>query len=321
MICKKYFVLIIWNLLFYFLGILSIYLDLDIFEINIFNLFITFFGFISSFPNIILDENLPKDTIKKLYNLNIKNKFKIFISCFPVYNFIVISYIDLDPIIIQLLVSTSIIFNLIISSLYYYNFTLLKNPKILLCIIINIFGCILPIIFKINIVKFGIIGLINTIINIILLAIVTTLNENLKNLDFDYDKELNTFIIFTYLFIELIIFILLLPLFYYIKYIYNNNNYIINIIKLKDLFLYSSLLGIIYGFIYISTTKSYLYLTSFDIGIIKNINLILVTLLSCLFNISLFNYLYIPSIFLIIISSIIIVKIKSNINNNIENLS
>jgi len=319
---KNYIVILIWNLFIYFLGILCNYLKLDIFEIHIFNLFITFYTFLFSFPYIILDENKPINTLKKLYNLNVKDKRTIMLSCLPVSNFIIISYIDLDSVIIQLLLTTSIIVNLIISSLYNLNYKLL-NKKIILLIIINISGCIIPLLlnddftFKLNNNKIGMTGLINTIIIIILSAIVTTLNEKIKNINFDYNKECYTFIIFTYLLIELILFIILTPIFYLIQFNLINN-YKINTNIIKDIILYSSFIAIIYNNIYINTTIFYINLTSFDIGIIKNINFIITILISCLIGISKFYYLYILSLVFVIFSSILIIFIKNKINNTIE---
>lgn len=215
--------IIIWCIFVYFIGILTKYLNLNIFEIHLFLTVLSIYGFFSSLITMLFDKNHPKNILHNLYNLNFKDKFYIFISCLPVSKLIVISYIDLDPVIIQLLNNTSIVINIIFAILYnktYYLF----DKIIIINMIINVISSIIPFIFNDNFsIKinnntiFGLIGLINTFISLILNGIVNVVGANIKNIENNGETIAfhNTFIIFTFMLLECISYIILIPFIYY----------------------------------------------------------------------------------------------------------
>lgn len=110
-------------------------------------------------------------------------------------------------------------------------------------------------------------------------------------------------------------------LIYYINTIYLLQINLISIFvfdkdKLFIIIIYATAIGLFYGPFYVLTTKCYLYLSAIDIGIIRNISLILTTSISCIIGISTFYFLYIPSILLILITSFLLIYYVNKLNNN-----
>ena len=312
----NYLLFFSFGLFYYFIGILIKYLNFNIFESYLFTTIFVIYGFFSSILFIIFDKINTRDTLTNIYNLTRKDKIILFGSCIPYYKLLVLSYIDLDPIIIQLLNSIRVGLNLIIYMIYYKEYYLC-NLIIIINIIINISACIVPFIFydnfsiKINHINIGVFGLIITIISVILTSINNIINEKFKNLyDFNNKYGYNTFIIFSFIIVDVIFSLMLIPLIIVIQYFNNNNNNINNIISINNFYkiiTYGSIIGLFYGPYYIYVTISYLNLSSIDVSIINNIVLIFTIFISCILHLSVFYYLYIPSVILIFISSIIII--------------
>ena len=316
-----YISLILWCLYVYGIGIFIKLYKLNIFEIHLFLTMITIYGFFFSHITLFMDKNHPNENLKILINLSKIDKIKILISCLPFNKLIIIAYIDMDPIIITLLNTVGIVFNYIISSLInkkYYLFNCINITSI----IVNIASCILPFIFydnfylKINSsTKIGIIGLTTTILSVFLNTLSNLAGEQIKYINnFDIKKNSSLLSIYSFFIVEFIFYILSVPLFYLFQQnIFGPYEFDMN----KAIFIhtFAIFIALFYGPFYVFATKGYLMLNAIDIAIIRNISLILTTLISCIAKLAPFYYLYIPSIFLIIITSIILVK---NINLNLD---
>jgi hypothetical protein len=240
----------------------------------------------------------------------------LFISCIPFYKLLILSYIDVDPIVIQLVNSLKIIINPIFFSLYNKKYFLF-NRIIIINIIINLISCIIPLIYndnlslKFNSINVELLGLIIAIFSILLTSLTNIINENFK----DFYILNNTFIL-----TDLICSILLTPIIILIFYLKNSNlNNLITINNFYNIYYYSSLIGFIYGPYYISITKKYLHLIFINVSIINNIVLLFCIIISCLLKLSVFYYLYIPSIILIFITSFTII-VHSEKLKNISNI-
>ena len=311
------------GLFFYFIGIFIKYLNFNIFESQLFTTLLVIYGFLSSNVFIIYDNLHPYHTLKNIYNLNKKEKIILFCSCIPFYKLLVLSYIYLDPNIIQLINSIRVGLSPIIYSIYYKEYYL-YNYIIIINIIINILACIIPFIFndnfslKINTNHNEIFGLINTIISIILTSLCNIINEKF-NLKYDFNDIFgcNTFIIYTFTITDILFSILLQIIIFIYYYINHDLDNLININNLYKIIIYTTIIGIIYGPYYILVTKCYLKLTSLNVSIINNIVLIFTIFISCILKLSKFYYLYIPAIILIVISSIIITYKLEKIKNNL----
>lgn len=312
-----YILFLLWILYVYSIGIFIKYLNLDIFHIHLFLTITSFYGFFISSIFILFDSD-ARIIINQIYNLDRSNKIKILLSCLPINKIIIIAYIDLDPIIIQLLGSLGIAFNYISSALYNRQLYLF-NSIINLSLLINIISCIFPFIFNDNFgikinntVQIGPIGLTISILYIILNGLSNLIGANIKFIE-NITSDSNTFIQMTFLLIEVISYIILIPFMYYFQIYVIREEIIINIELLKLIFIYGTLLSLLYGPFYILVTRYYLKLSAVDIGILRNLGLIIIIFISCIFNISVFYYLYIPAIILIIISSMIIIYKKNKL--------
>ena len=308
------------GIFFYLIGIFIKYLNLNLFETYLFTTNLIIIGFFSSCYLCIFDNIHPYKTLNNIYDLPRKKKIILYLSCIPYYKLLILSYIDTDPIIIQLINSTRIALNVIIYSFYYKEYYIC-NIIIIINIILNIFACIFPFLFKNNTINFGLHGIIITIISVILTCFNNILNEKIEEIyDFNNMYGYNTFIVFTFIITDLLFSLLLIPLIALISY-YNNNNLIL-IDNFYKIITFSSIIGLFYGSYFIIITKSYLQLTSINISIINNIVFISIIFISCILQISQFNYFYILSIIIIIISSLIIIyKLKLLKNNIVSNLS
>jgi len=310
------FIFFTFGIFYYFIGILIKYFNFNLFESYLLITFIIIYGFLSSNLFIIRDNIHPSTTLKNLFNLSFKEKIILIFSCCPFYKLIVLSYINLDPVIIQLINSLRICINPIIYSLYYKEYYLF-NLILIISILINVIACIIPLIFNDNftltnlnkINDFSIISIFNTIICMILTTINNIFNEKICiKYDLINNFGLNTFIVYTFIIIDLLFSLLLIPIIFIINYFLNNYN-IDNLISLQNFYLINilgCLIGLLYGPYNILVNKCYLKITSLNVCIMNNLVLITTIIISCLLKISLFHYLYIPSIILIILTSIII---------------
>lgn len=309
-----YIIFILWYIILYYLGIFIKFYNFNLIESQLFLLILNVFSFFTSSPYILCGLNI-NESFNKLYLLKLKDKILLYLSCLPFYKLMILSYIDVNPIIIQIInnnkLPINILFSLVINKKYY-----LCNWKLLLSIIINILSCYIILLFNnwicylkitdLNINNFSSIGIILSIISVILTSLTNVLNENIKN-NINLDNDI--YIYSTYVFIpsdiffSIIIFLILLSFNFKIDNIYL-------------LFFYSGLFSIIYGPLYVLSNKAYLELSSIDIGIINNISFILILIL----NYSSFCYLYIPFIIFIIITSLYIIY-KYNTLSNFINIS
>lgn len=311
----------LYSIIFHYMIILSWYLYSNIFGIIVNNYFkfdfIDIYIFISSnaiysfligFIMTIFDKTHPKDIIIKLLNLNCITKFKLFIASMPIAILYYIVYIYLDPAIVQIISGSSIIFNLILSVIINKNYYLL-NYKIILCTIINIIGCILPFIIDIkNNIKIGIIGIVLLLLLLSSSSIVSVIIENFKLLnEFNMLEECFTFSLFIFLFNQIIVLILCSPIVLLFDYHFDINRYFF----INSLAIYYAILN---SPLYIYSSYSMILLSSVDIGIINGIKLIILVFISCIMKFSIFNYIYIISLILIIISSLIIIYYQNKLN-------
>lgn len=312
------FLFFTFGLFYYFIGIFIKYLNLNIFESLLFTTLLVIYGLLSSNLLIIFDKIPPRDTLTNMYNLCRKEKMLIFFSCMPFYKLLVLSYIYLDPVIINLLNATRVALSPIFSCIYNKDYNLC-NFIIIISIIFNLLASTVPIIVFNSLDKFkiNIFSIINTIISIILTTFCNIINENFNTkYDFNTMYGLNTFIIYTFVLTDILFSILLLPIIILIYYLLNNNlDNLTNVNNLYKIISYTSLIGILYGPYYILITRTYLQLKSLNICIINNLVLIFTILISCLLKLSQFNYFYILSIIVILLSSIVLTykleKIKS----------
>jgi hypothetical protein len=282
-------------------------------------------GFLSGNLLNMFDKIHPYETIININNLQKKDKLILIISCVPYYKLLVLTYVNTDPIIIQLLNSTRIGINPILYILYNKEY-FLCNKIIIINIIINIFACIFPFIFndnfslKLTNIHFSFLGLIIIIISIILSSISNIINEKINYMyDFNNIYGCNTFITNTFMLIDMIYSIILIPFIGLIQYLIDKNLSSIN--NLFKIILISSIFGLLYGPYYIIVTKAYLKLDSVSVCIINNIILIITIFISCLLNLSIFYYLYIPSVILIIITSLILVYKLESLKNIVRQIS
>jgi hypothetical protein len=263
---------------------------------------------------MLFDNENPKEIIYKLYQLNLKNKIKLIFASIPISLIYPIIYIDLDPILIQMLSGTAIIFCVAMSVILNCNRYLL-NFKNLFCIVINITGCILSFInmLKPNI-KIGVLGLILMFIILVSNGIVYAIIEKLKELEnFNMDNGAYTFSLYTFLFIDSIFLIIfLIPVLIYTHYV---NILYLDFHSFNLINSISILVGLFNGPFYIYVSKIMMMIRSIDISIINNLKLVIMVFITCIFRISEFSYWYIISLVMIIISSILIVYFSKQNNN------
>ena len=163
----------------------------------------------------------------------------------------------------------------------------------------------------------GAYGITITIIGTLLTGFNNIINEKFKNkYDFNNTLGYNTFIVYVFIFIDMVFSIIITPFIILGQYLINSYH-LTTFDNFNKIIIYSSIIGIFYGPYYIIITKSYLNLSSITISIINNIVLIFTIFFSIILNLSNFNYLYIPAIILIFISSLIIVYKSESLKNNI----
>jgi hypothetical protein len=323
----KFIIIIIWNILFYFFGIFIKKYNFNIFESQLLLTLITITSLFNSSYFMIFDNNHFIITLKNIFSISYSHIFLLYISCLPIYKILALSYIDTDPVIIQLITSNKIIINLIMS-IFFNKKIYLINKYIISLIIINLLFTLLPIIFydnftlKINNIDYGKFGIILSCISLLSMSIINIFNERLKNNEiFNINDNCYSFILIVFYISDIIFSLLFLSFTFIIEKYYKLNQNIININTFNNILYYSYLFSFIYGPIYNLSTKKYLFCNSIEIGIITNINFIILVSISCLLQYSIFYYLYIPSMILIILSSLIIIykinKLEEQIFNNI----
>lgn len=323
----KYFIIILWSILFYFLGILIKFLQYNIFESHLFITILSICCLFNSSYFTIFDKDHPKDIINNIFKLSYKNILYLYISTIPFYKILILCYIDTDPIIIQLICSNKIIINLIMTIIINKNIYLC-NKFIIINICIQLIAVIIPLIFndnftlKISNLLSGYIGIILSCISLFLMSFINICNENIKdNTYLNFKDNAYTFIFLIYYISDIMFSLLFIPFTIIIEKYYKLNNNLINFNNITQILLYCFLISIIYAPIYNLSIKYYFLCNSIDIGITTNITFIITIILSYLLKVSFFYYLYIPSIIIIIITSLLIVnKINKlqNINNNME---
>lgn len=319
-----YFVLLLWSLYVYGLGIYTKYQNYNIFDIHILLTVMSLYGFFSSMITLFMNYEHPKQTLMKIINLDRYSKIKLFCASFPIYRITIIAFIDLDPTIVTILNSVIIIITFIMSVLFNKKKEMFTKLNITL-VLINIFCCMMPFIFnddfsiKINSNKIGKIGISTTIISIIIVSIINVISENLKFMEnINVIQNYSVFTLSTFLLSEVVIYILLIPVMYLLQnYIidqvmYNkyNKQFIFELISTGCIF------ALFYGPFYILSTRSYIVLDAIDIGILRNISLVITTIIGCVLKISNFYYLYIPAIIIIIATSIGLLYNIKKINND-----
>ena len=318
----KYTIIIIWSIIFYFLGIFIKYLQYNIFESHLFITLLSICCLLNSSYFTIFDKDHPKDIIKKIYNQSTKNILYLYISTIPFYKILILCYIDTDPIIIQLITSNKIIINLLMSIIINKKIYLC-NKYIVLLVFIQICTVLIPLIFnddftlKINNLSAGFIGIILSCISLILMSIINICNENIvNNTIIDINSNCYTFIFLIYYISDISFSILFTPCTFIIEKYYKHNDNVININNVSQIILYCFLISVLYAPIYNLSIKYYFLCNSIDIGITTNITFIITIILSYLLKYSIFYYLYIPSMILIIITSLLIINKISKLENN-----
>jgi hypothetical protein len=239
----KYTILIIWSITFYFLGIFIKYLQYNIFESHLFITLLSICCLLNSSYFIIFDKDHPRDIIKNIYNQTSKEIIYLYISTVPFYKILILCYIDTDPIIIQLIGSNKIIINLLMSIIINKK-KYLCNYYIILLSLIQISIVAIPLIFndnftlKINNSSSGFIGILLSVISLILMSIINTCNETIKdNTIININSNCYTFMFIIYYISDITFSILFTPCTYIIDKYYNNNNNIINIHNISQIIL------------------------------------------------------------------------------------
>ena len=125
-------------------------LSYNLLQLYLFNLFYYIFTFFFSFIILSCYDDIPINNFKEIID-NIKNdKINLLIITFPISIIILLFNIFIDPITLQIFMSATVVFNYIMSIIL--NKTK-YNIKIILCMLVNIFSCLIPIIFSNSIIN------------------------------------------------------------------------------------------------------------------------------------------------------------------------
>jgi len=285
--------------------ILVKFLSYNLLQLYLFNLFFYIFLFFFSFIILSFYDDVPINNFKKIINNINKDKINLLIISFPVSIIMLLFNIFIDPITLQIFLSTVVVFNYIMSIIL--NKTK-YNIKVILCMLVNIFSCLLPIIFS-NKIILNPIYIILIIILLIFNGFIYSTIERKKN-EID-EKIIHLYNILYYILPEAIYLILFLPIFVIIqKYI---DDFGLNLTKMNEIISYSCLTSLILIFIRQFVFVSNKYLDSSDSGLIRNLASIFIILICFIIGISEFKYLYIISFFFIIISTYLINYFKKEI--------
>lgn len=304
-----YFVILLFGIINNIMSILmTYYYDFSFIEVYIFIISTMFYSLFTGLVMTLFDDTSPKTTLLKLYNFRKIVKLKIFITSFPISITYSIIYLYVDPILIQLLNGTTIIFNIILSIIINKKYFLI-NYKIIILAIFNIISCIIPYIFNINNnIKYNILGIIFIIIMLIINGIIYAITEKFSELIIDS----YAFSLFSFIYSQNIILCFISPFIFLLS---NYNIYQIRYYFINSLAMFFSLIN---APLYIYCSDCIMKLTSLDNAIINNIKIIIIIFVSCIFNISQFHYLYIISFLLIITSSLLIVYVQNKLIQNIN---
>lgn len=309
-----YFICLSWILMINCTGlILSNYFSF--FDIYIFLVILSIYTFCISSIMCIFDRSHPYEIVLSLCSLNRYDKLRIAFISFPISILYSIVYIDLDNIIIQIISGTTIVTNIIFSVLINKNYRLI-NIKVIILIIVNIVGCILPFIVDLFIVgknRVGTFGLIFILILQMMSGLIFSIVEKLKDFNhIDLKNDCYTFTTFTLLFSHIIYLILFSPLIYFIHIKYYGE-YIIDLNKLLLINLIATSISIINGPLLSKANRSIIRLSSFDVGLVNNSKMILMTFISIIIGYSKFSYIYLISLGLIVISSVCLLYLENHI--------
>jgi hypothetical protein len=290
-------------------------LSYNLLQLYLYNLFFRIFLLFFSFIILSCYDDIPINNFKEIID-NIKNdKINLLIISFPISVVLLLFNIFIDPITLQIFMSTTVVFNYIMSIIL--NKTK-YNIGIILYMLVNIYSCLIPIIFSNSIINQNYIYIILLILMLIINGIKYSIIERKSNID---EKNIHIYNILYYILPEAIYLILGLPIFVIIqKYYYSD--LCLNLTKMNEIISYSCLSSMILIFVKQFTSVSLKYLDSTDNGLIQNLSSILITVICIIIGISKFNYLYIISFFFIIISTYLINYFKKEIiSNNKEIIS
>ena len=309
-----YFICLSWSLMINCVGlILSKYFNF--FDIYIFLVILSIYTFFISCIMIIFDRSHPYEILLSLYNLNHYDKLKLAFISFPISILYSIVYIDLDNIIIQIISGTTIVTNILFSVIINKNYRLI-NIRVIILVVINIVGCILPFIVDLMALgdsKVGIFGLIFILVLQIMSGFIFSIMERLKDFNhIDLKNDCYTFTTFTLLLIHIIYLMLFSPLIYFIQ-IKHYGDYIIDLNKLLLINLIATSISIINGPLLSKANRSIIRLTSYDIGLVNNSKIILMTIISVMIGYSKFNYIYLVSLGLIVVSSLCLLYLGNHV--------
>jgi hypothetical protein len=293
--------------------ILSSYFNF--FDIYIFLIVLSIYTFFMSSIMFIFDKSHPYEILLRLYKLNRYDKLKFAFISFPISILYSIVYVDLDNVIIQIISGTTIVTNALFSVLINKNYRLI-NIKVIILIAINIVGCILPFIVDLMTLRenrVGIFGLIFILVLQIISGLIFSIIEKLKDFNhIDLKNDCYTFTTFTLLLSHIIYLILFSPLIYFIQISYYDE-YTIDLNNLLLINLIATAISIINGPLLSKANRSIIRLSSFHIGLVNNSKMILMTFISIMIGYSEFNYIYLISLGLIIVSSLCLLYLDKHI--------
>ena len=302
-----YLVCISWCLIMNTIGmILTNMFHFNLFDMYIYITLLSIYSCCSSLF-LVICENSPITTIKKFLNLDRTKIFKIIFASFPIFMLNPLCFIDTDIVINQLINGSNIVFNLVYSVLMNKKYYLI-NYKIISLVCLNLLGCILTFIFDdFANIKIGYMGISLVIILLNIKGYIFGIIEEFDNMnEINMNEEIYTFGFIGMFIPQIIIYILMLPIFFIIQYyIYGYHLTFTHFCLINS---FASIVGLFNGTFYQSVNKSIIKISSIDNAIVSNINMILSIFVAIALNYSKFNYIYIISFVIIIISAIYLVK-------------
>ena len=288
--------------------LLITYYSYNIFQSYLFTLFLSFNIVINSFIFTLSDKDLILTTFTNTLNSIKNNKLTFFIISFPISLLVTLANNIIDYNFGQVIKCNAVVINYILSILI--NKTK-YNWQIILAMLFNIIGCIIPFIINKNI-KNSIFGLIGILFLLLINGIVYSYIEKSQII---VDKENTTSSnILLYLIPHTIYLILFIPIIFTVQK-YDNVDINIDFKKICEIIFFSEIGSLILVYFKINYFKSVLYLESYEFGLISNISSFMIISINCLLGFATFNYIYILSFFIILISTYVINNMKKKLNN------
>jgi hypothetical protein len=279
---------------------MNYYLNLNPFEMNIYLLVISLLSTVFSVGTIMYDK-IPFNETKNLL-IEYPNKILFIITCFPTTSISNIAYVDVDPLVLQIIRGTNIVINILFS--YIINKQEL-NYKVVILIFINLISCVFPFIiqaFSKQKVKLGIYGLVLTVILLLITGIICSIRFKLK----EFNKIDNLYSIsLIYSIFKSMFLIFTLPIAYFIT-----DTYIFDLDRFTRISGWALFGSVIYTILWVKHNASYLTLKPLDFGIINNLVLVSIVIILSLVKISVFHYYYLISFGLVTLSSTLILFCK-----------